>query len=421
MAKIIAVSAKQIFDSRNIPTLETTLTLDTGVSVKASVPSGTSKGSHEALENRDHELSLYDGLGVSKAISIINTEIAKIIIGIDPADQREIDEALISADGTSNKGNFGSNTVLSVSLACARAAAAVANLPLFQYIRENLTTDTSDNFSLPHIMANIVEGGIHSKMGPSFQEFLLVGENDLSPKDEIEKITSIFHKLKDHLDKKGIDYHFGLEGGFDIPEESNEKILELLWEKVFQKNSYKNSFKLGIDIAAGNFFKNDLYLLSKNAPLFNIKKYNQYLLDMLDKYQIYSLEDPFFEDDFNSWSAFRETVRGKTLLIGDDLTTTNTDRLHLVLKSKSIDGVIIKPNQIGTLSETISFAREAEKNNLKTIISHRSGETEDDFIVDLAVALNSNFLKIGVPHQRERLSKYTRLSKIYDLIGGGSN
>ena len=410
MDKIQNIISRQIFDSRGNPTIETDVFTNNGVIGRAAVPSGASTGAHEAYELRDKG-NKYHGKSVIKAVSNVNGEIFDSITGLDVSNQIKIDETLLKLDGKKNKSRIGANSILSVSLACAVAASNAQKIPLFKYL------GGTKKFKMPTPMLNIINGGAHANNNLSFQEFMIVPVNNSTFSEAIRKSSEVFHSLKVILDKKKFSTSVGDEGGFSPNLKSEEEALKLISEAII-KSGYKlkKDFCIALDIAASEFYKNGKYkLISENKP-FSTDQFIKYLLKLVDKYPIVSLEDPFGEDDWSSWSKLTHLLGDKVQIVGDDLFTTNLERLKKGISKKAANAILIKLNQIGTLTETLECIEHAKANNFEIIISHRSGETEDTFIADLAVGTNAGQIKTGSMSRSERISKYNQLLRIEEMI-----
>ena len=410
MDKIQNIISRQIFDSRGNPTIETDVYTNNGVIGRAAVPSGASTGAHEAYELRDKG-NKYHGKSVIKAVSNVNGEIFDSITGLDVSNQIKIDETLLKLDGKKNKSRIGANSILSVSLACAVAASNAQKIPLFKYL------GGTKKFKMPTPMLNIINGGAHANNNLSFQEFMIVPVNNITFSEAIRKSSEVFHSLKVILDKKKFSTSVGDEGGFSPNLKSEEEALKLISEAII-KSGYKlkKDFCIALDIAASEFYKNGKYkLISENKP-FSTDQFIKYLLKLVDKYPIVSLEDPFGEDDWSSWSKLTHLLGDKVQIVGDDLFTTNLERLKKGISKKAANAILIKLNQIGSLTETLECIEHAKANNFEVIISHRSGETEDTFIADLAVGTNAGQIKTGSMSRSERISKYNQLLRIEEMI-----
>jgi len=410
MAKISKIYSDEILDSRGIPTLKTSVLLTDGSFGEACVPSGTSTGKNEAWELRDNDSKRYDGKGVLKAVQNVNETIFKALRGKDSKDQQEIDRLMVDLDGSKNKSNLGANSILSVSLAIAVAEAASQKMPLYEYLRDLLGINDSE-YKFPTPMVNLIEGGRHVKNGLDFQEFLVIPFDFPTIKNKLDLLNKLISQVNTSLKKNRFDGQLGQEGGFAAHLPSNEASIAFL-KNILSENFKTGKFYVGIDAAASSFFKNNEYYLRDSQNPFSNEKLIEFYNKLQENYGLFSIEDPFDEGDLIGWKLAKKQLSPKSLLIADDLTTTNVERLRKALSDNLIDGVIVKPNQIGTLSETLEFIREAEEKKLKIIISHRAGETMDTFISDLAVAVKADFIKIGCPSQKERLVKYERLIEI---------
>lgn len=412
MSQITKIYAQEILDSRGLPTVKTTIELTSGVSESASVPAGTSKGMYEAVELRDKAQNRYGGYGVQNAIENINGMISQTLTSLRTEDQKKIDDSLIELDGTGIKKRLGANATLSVSLAAARAQAKEQNIPLYKHIRENIVSDSDEKYALPNLMVNVIEGGVHVKGGIDFQEFLVnpVGFRFFS--ESVENTKKLLKSLEKLLKQKKIKFTFGLEGGYAPALKNNAEALRIIKESIEVEELFQAGFELGLDVAASNLFKDNFYHIKDVDKPLSSREYIDFLARLTDEYKVFTLEDPLNEEDWDGWRQVIERLGKQTTIIGDDLTTTNEKRLDEALGKFLLGGVIVKPNQIGTLTETINFALKAKSAGSKIIVSHRSGETEDSFISDLAVALSASYIKIGVPVQKERIAKYTRLLEI---------
>ena len=412
MAKITNIKAHQVFDSRGNPTIETEIHLDDGVKASSIIPSGASTGSHEAFELRDVENKNFLGKSVLKAIDKVNGEISKALKGFNINDQEKIDRTLIELDGTKQKKRLGANTILSVSLASCKATAISKKAPLFKHI--------GNGKNLPLPMMNIINGGSHADNSLRIQEFMIRPDKAKNFKEAINICFLVIQKLKILMVEKNLSTALGDEGGYAPSLSNNEEAIELIL-KAIDDSGFKSGKDVNIclDIAANELFKDNKYAI--NSPKFiSSEKTTEYYLDLLKKYPIKSLEDPFFEDDWDSWINLTKSLPNQIQLVGDDLFVTNKERLQKGINSKAANAILIKPNQIGTLTETLEVINLAQKNGYKTIISHRSGDSEDTFIADLAVATNSTQIKTGSLARSERVAKYNRLLKIEDELGNSS-
>jgi enolase len=422
MSKIKKITAREILDSRGNPTLETKVCLDNGICAKASVPSGASTGVHEALELRDGDVKRYEGLGVLNAVKNVEKKIAPKLIGMEITGQEKIDELMIKLDGTKNKSKLGANSILSVSLACARAAALALDLELYEYINRsyglNALTD-GKNFKLPTPCFNIFNGGKHADTNLDFQEFMIIPVLETSFKEKVRIGAEIFHTLGKVLKTAGFDTDVGNEGGYAPDIVSSIQAIELIMAA-----SLKAGFKPGSQIALGvDVGSSQLYNKSDGKYIFKLDKANFTSATLIGlyyewfrKYPIIYIEDGLAEDDWSGWQELNKELGSNIMLVGDDLFVTNLERLRKGLKEHAANAILIKPNQVGTLTETIDCVKIAKKHNYKIIISHRSGETTDDFISDLAVAVGADYIKAGSLSRSERLAKYNRLMEIEEQL-----
>ncbi|MFA6285603.1 MAG: phosphopyruvate hydratase [Parcubacteria group bacterium] len=410
MNAIKKISALEILDSRGNPTVKAAVMLDNNIVGSAAVPSGASTGKYEALEMRDHD-TRYDGLGVLKACGNINNAISKKLTGLDALDQKKIDSALIELDGTENKSNLGANAMLAVSLASARAAAKLENIPLYKYLAK--TYKFKNPKKIPTAFFNIINGGAHADSGLSVQEFQIIPEKFKSFPEKLRAASEISHKLKTLLANAGYPIGVGDEGGFAPKLDSHSDAFEYI-TRAIEETGCSGKVSLGIDAAASSFFdeSEESYTLKPENTSLEADRLISLYQEWTKKYNIISLEDGLSEDDFENWKKLNEKMGKSSLVIGDDLLVTNPDRLKKALSFSAVNAAIVKPNQIGTLSETMEFIKLCQKNKIKIIVSHRSGETEDSFIADLAVAAGAEFVKFGAPCRSERTAKYNRILEI---------
>ncbi|MEY3118577.1 MAG: hypothetical protein RIT30_509 [Bacteroidota bacterium] len=415
MSYIIEVHARQILDSRGNPTVEVDVLTDEGAMGRAAVPSGASTGIHEAVELRDNDKKKYVGKGVIKAVKNVNDHIAKAVEGFDVSAQAAIDQIMIELDGTPNKGKLGANAILAVSMAVAKAAAEEANLPLYRYI------GGTNAKTLPIPMMNIINGGAHADNKIDFQEFMVMPIGAPNFSEGLRWGVEIFHHLKSVLKKKGFSTNVGDEGGFAPNIQSNEEAIETVLEAIHAAG-YKTGSQIAIAMDAAN---SELWDAKKKKYVFHKSSGKELSSDQLVKYwekwvkqyPIISIEDGMAEDDWNGWKALTQAVGDKCQLVGDDLFVTNVDRLQMGIDKKIGNGLLVKVNQIGTLTETINAVTLAQHNGYNTIMSHRSGETEDTTIADLAVALNCGQIKTGSASRTDRMAKYNQLIRIEEALG----
>ena len=413
MAIIVEVTGREILDSRGNPTVEAEVLLESGFSGRASVPSGASAGRHEALELRDKDPKRYLGKGVRKAVRNINRAMAPKLLGMDVLDQKAIDAAMLQWDGTPNKIRLGANAILGVSLACARAAANHLGLPLYQHLG-GLSASR-----LPLPMMNILNGGVHADNNVDLQECLIIPVGAKSFREALRMGVEVFHHLKAILKGKGYKTSVGDEGGFAPDLRSNEEAFALILEAI-RKSGYRpgREIALGIDAAASEFYQKSAYFLKAEKKS---KRTSTEMIDyyegLIKKFPIVSIEDGLAEDDWEGWKAMTARLGKKIQLIGDDLFVTNPDRLTRGIREKVGNAILIKLNQIGTLTETLEVIEIAKKAGYRTVISHRSGETEDTTISDLAVGTNAGQIKTGAPSRTDRVAKYNQLLRIEEELG----
>ncbi len=411
MAKITQVVAREILDSRGNPTIETSIMTDVGVWATASVPAGASTGSHEAKELRDEDPKRYHGLGVLKAVDKVNQVIAPALKNFQLGDQLKLDRLLLKLDGTPDKSNLGANSILSVSVAGLKLLANLNQKPLFIYLRD--TFEPKLKLSLPLPTYNLINGGKHGAGYLTFQEFHLVSSHRLSFSQSLRLASETVYQLKQTLKQKGLSTAVGDEGGFSPKLNNDLEALDLL-QQVLKASGYQlgRDILLGFDFAANDFYDQGKYRLKNKPEALDSAQLQAYYRQLIQDYQLKYLEDPFQEDDWSSWSDFKAKLEPETLLVGDDLLTTNPKRLKKAIETKACNAILIKPNQIGTVIETIETISIAKQHGFKFIVSHRSGETNDDFIADFAVGLGADYVKFGAPVRGERVAKYNRLLEI---------
>ena len=409
MPKINNVNARQVFDSRGLPTIESEIYLDDGSKGSAIVPSGASTGSYEAFELRDIENKKYLGKSVIKAVEKVNGEIFKALKGLNSDDQKKIDETLIKLDGTKQKKRLGANAILSVSLASNKASAISKNISLYKNIGKEKT--------LPLPLMNVINGGAHANNSLRIQEFMIRPDAASNFKEAINLCFLVIQKLKTLISGKNLPTTLGDEGGFAPSLANNEEAIEFILEAIEKAglNAGKD-ISICLDVAANELFKDKKYAVN-STKFISAEKTIEYYLDLIRKYPIKSIEDPFFEDDWDSWLNFTKEINKDIQVVGDDLFVTNKERLKKGINLKAANTILIKPNQIGTLTETLDVINLAQKNNYKTIISHRSGDSEDTFISDLATATMSSQIKTGSLARSERVAKYNQLIRIEEHLG----
>jgi len=411
--KIKKIFSREILDSRGFPTVETDVYLSDGSFGRAAVPSGASTGSNEALELRDGD-KRYGGKGVLKAINNVNTTISKALVGIKATEQQKIDKIMIDLDGTQNKSKLGANAILSVSMAVARACALATKMPLYAYIRKTYGLKEKD-YLIPTPILNIINGGKHADSGLSVQEFMIVPVGAQSFKDAIRMASEVYHSLKKILASKGYTVSVGDEGGFAPKIFTHEAVLETIMEAVSKAGYSQKEIKIGIDSAASEFYKDGKYIFEGSTM--SSKELSAKYEEWRKYFPIISYEDPLAEYDWEGWQNFTKMMGKKLRIIGDDIFVTNPIIFEKGITEDVANAILIKLNQIGSLTETIEVINMAKKNGYSTVISHRSGETEDNFIADLAVAVNAGAIKTGAPCRSERLSKYNQLIRIEEELG----
>jgi len=417
MSKIINIKGRQVFDSRGFPTVEAEVFSDDGHRASAIVPSGASTGAHEAFELRDKENKSYLGKSVLKATQNINEIIFKHLNNFDIFDQRKIDKTLIDLDGTEQKKNLGANSILAVSIAVSKLGAVCKKTSLFEYL-----TDTTAN-QIPLPLMNIINGGVHANNQLRIQEFMIRPENPKTFSEAVRMCFLVIQNLKNLINKKNLSTTVGDEGGFAPALNKNEDAIEFILESI-EKAGFKpgKDISICLDVASNELFKDGKYSV-KSSKFEEANSTINYYLDLIDKYPIKSIEDPFSEDDWSSWADFMKSLKvnnQKNQIVGDDLFATNKNRLIKGIKEEVANAILIKLNQIGTLTETMDVINLAHKNGYKTIISHRSGDTEDTFIADLAVATGSSQIKTGSLARSERVAKYNRLIRIEEELGNSA-
>lgn len=419
---ITDVHARQILDSRGNPTVEVDVEINNKIIATASVPSGASTGAFEAIELRDGDKTNYNGKSVEKAVDNVNTKIKSAILKMNVLEQEKIDRAIIELDGTKNKSNLGANAILGVSLACAKAGAKCLGLPLYEYIGKG------QGNLLPLPMMNIINGGKHADNSVNIQEFMILPISAKNFKEALKMCAETFHSLKVILKEKGYSTAVGDEGGFAPNFKSDEDAFKCIIEAI-EKAGYKpkKDFKLGVDVAGTEMFNEAQkigksgYYFWKTKKLYSTDEMIEYWVEMIKKYPICSIEDALSEEDWDGWKKLTKKLGKKIQLVGDDLFVTNSERLKKGIRNNVANAILIKVNQIGTLTETIEAINIAKSAGYKVVISHRSGETEDTTIADLAVALNAGQIKSGAPSRTDRVAKYNQLLRIEEQLGQKSN
>ncbi len=412
MTAIIDIHARQILDSRGNPTVEVDVQLETGAMGRAAVPSGASTGVHEAVELRDGDKDIYLGKGVSKAVEFVNTEIFEALIGIDAEEQMYIDKVMIDLDGTENKGRLGANAILGVSMAVAKALANELDTPLYRYVGGTYA------HTLPTPMMNIINGGAHADNPVDIQEFMIMPVSAPTYSEGLRVGAEIFHALKKQLSDAGYNTNVGDEGGFAPAVKSSDEALDFIMKSI-EAAGYKpeEDVVIALDSASTEFFKDGKYHLEGEGKVLSSIEMVEYYKDLCDRYPIVSIEDGLAEDDWDGWTALTRALGSKVQLVGDDLYVTNAKRLKRGIEEKAGNAVLVKVNQIGTLTETLETIEMAKKAGFGIVLSHRSGETEDSTISDLAVATNAGQIKTGSLSRSDRVAKYNQLLRIEEELG----
>jgi enolase len=412
LSAIVDVIGREILDSRGNPTVEVDVLLESGVMGRAAVPSGASTGSREAIELRDGDKSRYLGKGVLKAVEHVNTEICEAIIGLDVEDQAFLDRTMIELDGTENKSRLGANAILAVSMALARAAAEESGLPLYRYL------GGAGPMALPVPMMNIINGGAHANNSIDMQEFMIIPVGAKSFREALRYGAEVFHTLKKLLDGKGMTTTVGDEGGFAPNLESNEIALKLIVEAIEKAGFMPGAdIAIGVDCAASEFYRDGLYHIEAEGLKLTSSQFTDYLASWCDKYPIISVEDGMAENDWDGWALLTQRLGKSIQIVGDDLFVTNARILREGIQKKIANSILIKVNQIGSLTETFEAIETAKRAGYTSVISHRSGETEDSTIADLAVATNALQIKTGSLSRSDRMAKYNQLLRIEEELG----
>jgi enolase len=408
VSSITGVRARQVFDSRGNPTVEVEVELGSGARGRAAVPSGASTGQFEAVELRDGDPAAYLGKGVLRAVENVRTEIAEAIIGMDPEDQAALDATLVKLDGTENKGRLGANALLGVSLAAAKAAAAEAGVPLYRWIGDE------DGHVLPVPMLNVINGGAHARNSLDLQEFMVVPGGAESFSDAFRIAVEVFHTLKKLLDERGLATAVGDEGGFAPDLGSSEEAIEVILEAA-ERAGHRERVGIALDPAMSELYEDGVYRFEGREA--SPEDLTEYWAGLVDRYPIVSIEDGAAEDDWGTWKSLTERLGNREQLVGDDLFVTNVERLRRGIDEGVANAILVKINQIGTLTETLETIALARSAGYATVISHRSGETEDTTIADLAVATNAGQIKAGAPSRSDRVAKYNQLLRIEEELG----
>jgi enolase len=416
MSRIANIKAREVLDSRGNPTVEVDVYLESGAFGRAAVPSGASTGEKEALELRDNTPDRYHGKGVRRAVRNINEEIAPALIGLESTEQANIDRLMIELDGTDNKSNLGANAILGVSMAVCRASAEELSLPLFRYIGGTNAKE------LPVPMMNIINGGVHADNNLDIQEFLIMPVGGENFSESLRIGVEVYHTLKKVLKSMGHSTNIGDEGGFAPNLSSNEEAIQVIMRAVEEANyTPGEDVLIALDAASSEFYKGDgKYELSGEGKILDREGLVEFYSKLLEKYPIISIEDGMAEDDYEGWKILTSTLGSRVQLVGDDVFVTNTDLLRIGIREKFANSILIKLNQIGTVTETLDAIEMAKRAKYTTVISHRSGETEDPFIADLAVAVNAGQIKTGAPARSERNAKYNQLIRIEETLNGSA-
>ena len=412
MSAIVDIIGREVLDSRGNPTVECDVLLESGVMGRAAVPSGASTGSREAIELRDGDKSRYLGKGVLKAVEHINTEISEAIMGLDASEQAFLDRTLIDLDGTENKSRLGANAMLAVSMAVARAAAEESGLPLYRYF------GGMNANQLPVPMMNVINGGAHANNNLDLQEFMIIPVGAPSFREAVRWGAEVFHALKKIIHDKGMSIAVGDEGGFAPNVDSHEAAIQMVLDAITAAGyTPGEQIAIGLDCAASEFYKDGKYKLSGEGLELSAEQWTDMLATWCDKYPIISIEDGMAENDWDGWKVLTDRLANNVQIVGDDLFVTNVQRLQQGISERAANSVLIKVNQIGTLTETLDTIALATKNGYTSVMSHRSGETEDSTIADLAVATNCGQIKTGAPARSDRVAKYNQLLRIEHELG----
>lgn len=414
MSKITHIWAREILDSRGIPTVETACMLDNGSISVSSVPAGTSTGSHEALELRDVDNPRYLGQGVLKAVENVNTVLGQAIIGMDPTDQISIDKKLIDVDGTENKSKFGANAILSISEVVTRAASTAVNQPLYAWIYQLASKgNITSKVKIPTPLFNMINGGLHGAGNLDFQEFWVVPASNKSFAEGLQMGTEIYQTIGLNLAHRGAIHSVGQEGGYAPNLFTNADAFEVFVESIKQtKYLLGRDVFLGLDVASDSFYHDGEYVIKDKTGGLDDNQLLEFYKGLYEQYKIAIIEDAFQEDAWDSWKKMRETMSDSILIVGDDLLVTNPKRVQKAIDEKACNAAVIKPNQIGTVTETLNVVKMVKDAGWKVVVSHRSGETNDSFIADFAVGVAADYIKSGAPARGERVAKYNRLSSI---------
>jgi enolase len=414
MAKIAKIWAREILDSRGVPTVETACMLDNGAVAVTSVPAGTSTGTHEALELRDVDNPRYMGQGVLKAVENVNSVLGQAVLGMDPMDQFGVDKRLVELDGTENKSKFGANSILSISEVVAKCGAMVAGVQLYAWLYSLAAKGgITQKAKIPTPLFNMINGGLHGAGNLDFQEFWVIPASSKKFSDALQMGCEIYLTTGENLARRGAIHSVGDEGGYAPNLFTNADALEVFVESIRQtKYALGRDVFLGLDVAADSFYKNGEYVIKDRSSGMDDDQMLEYYRGLSDQYKLAILEDPFQEDAWDSWKKLYSEISNSVIIVGDDLLATNPKRVEKAIKEKACNAVLVKPNQIGTITETLNVVKMTRDAGWKVIVSHRSGETNDSFIADFSVGVAADYVKFGAPARGERVAKYNRLSAI---------
>ncbi len=417
MAIIKAIKAREILDSRGNPTIETSVWASNDKGATASIPSGASVGQNEAFVLKDNDPNRFRGKGVLKAVNLVNTVISKHILGKDPTKQNEIDQLLLNLDGSKNKTKLGGNTILSVSQAVFELGARVSSLQTYQYVQEKYGLHHATAFNLPTPIFNIINGGKHGDGNLDFQEYHIIPSSKLTFKQALTIGVDVYQTLKQILISKKVTHSVGDEGGFTPHFSSNIDAIKLIIEAIdASKHPLNRAVFLGLDLASSEFYKQNHYHIRDRKEPYSPPDFIRFLIDLKHTYGHILLEDPLQQNAWADWTSLTAQLKQDTLIVGDDLLTTHKSKLQTAIQKKAVNAIIIKPNQVGTISETVSVVKLAKKNNISLVVSHRSGDTSENFLADFAVGIGAEYVKFGAPSRGERTVKYNRLSQIQDYL-----
>ncbi|TEU02017.1 phosphopyruvate hydratase [Candidatus Woesebacteria bacterium] len=414
MAKITRIWAREILDSRGVPTVEAACQIDSGQVAVSSVPAGTSTSTHEALELRDKDNKRFLGKGVLSAVSNVNKVLGPAIVGMDPTNQEKIDDKLKQMDGTENKSKYGANAILAISMVTAKAGAIASQQTLYTWINALVQkTGQKSSLRIPTPIFNMINGGLHGAGNLDFQEFHIIPASSKTYSQGLQESVEVYMTIGENLARRGAIHSVGVEGGYAPNLFTNADALEVIVESIKEtKYSLGRDLFLGLDVAASFFYKNGEYIIRDKTSPMNDNNMLEYYKILNNQYHLAILEDPFHEDAWESWAKLNTLLSGQLILVGDDLLATNPKRVEKAIKEKACNAILIKPNQIGTVTETLKVIKMARDAGWKIVVSHRSGETNDWFIADFAVGIGADYVKFGAPARGERVVKYNRLSSI---------